>query len=180
MKQIISVAFSLMAFAISMCVLFNSINIEAKIDQQNNRLIAWNTYQGQYGDYHVLIEEKKRADGKTERHVSLERNSDKNSDPRLPVAITASNYDDLGRWDHLSIRQNLADGFNTVHFKNDGSRIWDPCIADKDRVKPFTDEQVKYAKILVGQAVFFTYSDKHKVDNLKEAEELKNLRYAHE
>ncbi|MEI7777475.1 MAG: hypothetical protein WCI52_02615 [bacterium] len=180
MKQILSVVFSIVAFAVSMCALLNSISIESKLNEQNNRLIAWNTYQGQYGDYHVLIEERKKGDGKTERHVSLERNSDKNSDPRLPVAVTASNYDDLGQWNHLSIRQNLADGFNTVHFRDDGSRIWDPCTTDKDRVQPFTDEQIKYVKTLIGQAVFFVYNNDHKHDNLKQEEELKNLRYAHE
>ena len=82
----------------------------------------------------------------------------------MPVGISAINYDDLGSWNDLFIRQNLEDGFNAVHFKDDGSRVWDPCVADKDRVKPFTDAQIKYAKNLIGQAVFLIYNEDHNHD----------------
>ncbi len=172
---VITIAIALVA---SFAALLISLDNQAKINEQNNRVTASNTYRGHYSDYSVRIEEIEKG-GKIQREVHLERN-DKQTDSKLPVAVTVFNYDDLGKWNQLSIRQNISDGCNTVYFKDDGTRVWNPCLGDKDRVKPFTDSQVFLAKSLVGQAIWAIYNEEHLSDNLKRSRRMDNLRYAHD
>ena len=52
---------SVVAFIFATWALLTALSTEAKVNEQNNRLTAWNTYQGHYGDYHVRIEEEERG-----------------------------------------------------------------------------------------------------------------------
>jgi len=121
----------------------------------------WNVYLGHVGNYNVRISESKQY-GSWDRmvHLTLPKEQELN-DLGIPIAITGHDYNGDGRFDRLLIRKELSQGYNSVIFKDKVGRRWDPCVTDKNKVEPFSDEQVYAALHKLYSAINDVYNPDH-------------------
>ena len=134
-------------------------------ERERSPLEAWNTYTGKFLDYHVRIEDSMR-DGIWERIVHLEPINGYEKPHPKPFAITGHDYDGDGIWEKIFIRSQSRDGYNAVRMAMWGW-AWEPCSADKDRVKPFTNRQIEYALTHLNYAMERFHSAEHRVSKLR-------------
>lgn len=135
--------------------------------QSQPKLEAWNLYQGQIPGYRVEIDEDLRG-GVWTRLVHLEPIECCKEPQPKPYAITGHDYEGDRLFNRVFIREFVVNGYNAVAFTSKGKWSWEPCPADKDRVRPFTDRQIAQAKAKLNLAMATVYNEGHLIKTLKD------------
>lgn len=126
-------------------------------------LQVWNIYRGEVGEYSVEIDESNYGRG-LKRIVHLYPKGAPSW-----VSITGHDYNDDKEWDRVfrSGYPEQSNGANAVLHTRSGWK-WEPCPADKDRVKPFTEEEIDFAIGELDKAMAEVYNIEHRVSTLEE------------
>ncbi len=103
-------------------------------------------FNGNSGNYKVEITLEERGNN-INRMIHL--NGKTNS--IVPYGLTGHDYDGDRKWDRIFIQETPQNGFNAVYFDK-GKTIWEPCGADKNKIKPFTDSQINEARSMLDKA----------------------------
>ncbi len=132
----------------------------AKPDQT---LKAWNEYHGQSGPYRAVICETLRGRN-WDRTACIEAAGEDawKHNPPVPYSVRLQGYSHDGAFDKVDIRLRFDDGYNTIRFIPGGWK-WEPCPADKDKVKPYTAQEVEEAVGKLKAAVAAVYKPEHRI-----------------
>jgi len=118
----------------------------------------YENYGGKIKNYSVRIDERSIENKPYSKLVHLEA-PDSNM---VPYGVTGHDYNSDGNWERIFIRETFSHGCNAMNFTGSEPK-WEPCPADKDKVKPFTSEQIEKARNLLDKAVEDVYYEEHKV-----------------
>jgi hypothetical protein len=136
--------------------------------EKNSPLLEWNLYNGVYAAYNVNIDESQYKGEFKFRMIHLVPQGGLFSDKNLPnpQAITGHDLDGDGQFDRVFICS-AGGGFNSVLFTGNGDRVWEPCLADKNKVQPFTEQQVISAQAMLYAAMSEVYNTAHRTSTLE-------------
>jgi hypothetical protein len=123
-------------------------------------------YRGTIEGYAVRIEEDLVKEQKVKKFVYIEAIDEKKT---VPCSVTGHDYNADGEWDRIFIRSREINGYNSVVFMEDGKTKFEPCGADKDRVKMFSPEEMQQARALLKKADTAVYNEKSVVRNYSDS-----------
>lgn len=125
-------------------------------------LTDWNTYKGQIANYDVSIDESTRGN-RTQLIVRLRLIGASSH-----AGITGHDYDSDGRWDRILYcgYPQQSNGCNSMLIDEDGTMTFEPCAADEGKIKPFTDDDIRVARLQLAAAMAAVYNEEHIVRTL--------------
>ncbi len=164
-KLLLCYVVGILVVNVGILVIFVPIISRDNFNEQ--KLEAWNIYNGELAAYTVEINETKK-DGVWRRLVHLEPINGYEKPHPNPFAITGHDYDGDYCFDRVFIRPSLTNGYNSVYFTRRGERLWEPCPADKEKLSPFIDRQVASAQSQLYLAMATTHNEAHLVSTLED------------
>jgi len=138
--------------------------------QKESQLVSWDVYRGQIEEYEVEIEDSNyEYPSHAERIVDLHPlpvNYIWQGNTAIYLGITGHDYNADGKWDRVFYcgYPEKTNGCNSVTLDAKGRiTAWEPCAADNNQVKPFTQKEVEIAIAWLDKAMRSIHKPEYRI-----------------
>ena len=152
----IGLIFNIFLLAIFLSVMYAMYSFVNNERSQAGKVVSKETYSGIITGYKATINHYKYESGYSKRVVQLTPLDHYSMLKITGIDYNYANSNGVWEWDQVG-RKRLYGGHNSVLRTTSGWE-WQPCIADAERINPFTTEQINCMINLLNEAMETVYT----------------------